>query len=208
MSIPQVPFARRPDGAPSRVAPDRRRHRRVVISLLGRFMRANKQEYPCKLHDISVAGLAVISPIEVEVGERIICYFDHIGGVEGTVVRTMPGGFALKLLVTPHKREKLAAQLTWLLNREPGAEPERRHERIAGPVGLQNLTLAEGVTVQVRLLDVSMSGASIGTNARPPIGLVVTIGKLQARVMRHHNEGIGVEFIDMQNSTALKKYFG
>jgi hypothetical protein len=206
MSIAQVPFSRRANGL-SRVAPDRRRHRRVSVALLGRFMRSNKQEYPCKLHDISVSGLAVMSPVEVDIGERIVCYFDVIGGVEGTVVRLLTGGFAIKLLVTPHKREKLAAQLTWLINREPGDEPERRHERVPAPPGLQNLTLAEGVTVAVRLLDVSMSGASIATNARPPIGLEVTIGKLQARVMRHHVEGIGVEFINVQNPTALKKHF-
>jgi PilZ domain len=207
MSISQVPFSRRANGLASRLAPDRRRHRRVVVTLLGRFMRANKQEYPCKLHDISVAGAAVMSAVDVEIGERIICYFDHLGGIEGTVVRAIQGGFALKLQVTPHKREKLAAQLTWLINREPGAAPERRHERVPAPAGFQNLVLAEGVTVAVRLLDVSMSGASIATNARPPLGLIVTIGKLQAKVMRHHSEGIGVEFIDVQNPTALTKHF-
>ena len=69
------------------------------------------------------------------------------------------------------------------------------------------MTLAEGVTIAVQLLDVSMSGASIATTARPPIGLEVTIGKLQARVMRHHAEGIGVEFIDTQNPTALRRHF-
>jgi PilZ domain len=207
MSMSQVPFARRTPGLESRLAPDRRRHRRVVVPLLGRFMRANKQEFPCKLHDISVAGAAILSPIDVEVGERIVCNFDQLGMVEGTVVRPLNGGFALRFSVTAHKREKLAAQLTWLINRLPGAELERRHERVPAPPGLQNLTLAEGVTVQVRLLDVSMSGASIATSARPPLGLEVTIGKLQARVMRHHAEGIGVEFITTQNPTALRNHF-
>ena len=40
---------------------DRRRHRRVDLTLLGRFMRANKEEYPCKLRDISVGGAALIA---------------------------------------------------------------------------------------------------------------------------------------------------
>ena len=209
MSISQVPFARRSPGIASRLAPDRRRHRRVSVPLLGRFMRGNKQEYPCKLHDISVAGAAIMSPVDVDLGERIICYFDHIGGIEGTVARVFPGGFGMRLTVTAHKREKLAAQLTWLINRAPGMEgpAERRHERAQAPQGQQFLTLAEGVTIAVQLLDVSMSGASIATTARPPIGLEVTIGKLQARVMRHHAEGIGVEFIDTQNPTALRRHF-
>ena len=71
-----------------RLVADRRRHKRVNITLLGRFMRANKQEYPCKLIDISVGGTAMMSPVAVEDGERIVAYFDHIGGIEGTVAST------------------------------------------------------------------------------------------------------------------------
>jgi hypothetical protein len=33
---------------------ERRRHKRFNITLLGRFMRENKQEFPCKLRDISI----------------------------------------------------------------------------------------------------------------------------------------------------------
>src|SRR5512139_117707 len=97
---------------------DQRRHKRVAVTLLGRFMRANRHEYPCKLNDISVGGAAISSPVEVEVGERIVVYFDHIGGMEGSVVRLFEGGFAMQFKMTAHKREKLAAQLTWLINRD------------------------------------------------------------------------------------------
>ena len=51
------------------------------------------------------------------VGERVVAYFDHIGGIEGVVVRVFDGGFAFSIAATKHKREKLAAQLTWLANR-------------------------------------------------------------------------------------------
>ncbi len=47
---------------------DRRRHKRVSLTLLGRFMRANKQEFPCKLVDISVGGDALRTPVVVEAG--------------------------------------------------------------------------------------------------------------------------------------------
>ena len=30
-------------------------------------------------------------------GERIVAYFDHIGGIEGHVVRLFDGGFAIEL---------------------------------------------------------------------------------------------------------------
>src|SRR5438128_8049019 len=123
-------FARRPQGALTRIVPDRRRHKRISVTLLGRFMRANKEEHACKLIDISAGGAAVMSSVSVPIGERVVGYFDHIGGVEGLVVREFEGGFAFKINATKHKREKLAAQLTWLANRSEVGDDGRRHERV------------------------------------------------------------------------------
>ena len=209
MTLQSAPLARRAQALATRITPDRRRHKRVSVTLLGRFMRANKQEYPCKLHDISVGGAALMSPIAVPEGERIVAYFDHIGGLEGIVVRSFEGGFALKFNATQHKREKLAAQLTWLINRdELVGEEERRHERIVPRNGMSSLKLAEGIVVACQVLDVSISGASIGTEARPAIGQEIYLGKLRGRVVRHHDQGIGLQFLDIQNPLALRRYFG
>jgi hypothetical protein len=185
---------------------DRRRHWRVSMSLPGRFMRPDKQEFTCKLVDVSVGGAAVHSAADVQVGERIIATFDHLGCLEGHVVRTFLGGFAIELQATAHKREKLAAKIAWLMNRhELGETAEaRRHERIAIANSKQaTLKLDEGVTVPVNVIDFSMSGASIATSARPPIGQTVQIGKLKGKVVRHHKEGIGIEFLAIQPQESL-----
>ena len=187
---------------------DRRRHRRVDLTLLGRFMRANKQEYPCKLRDISVGGAALMSPIEVEVGERIVTYFDQLGGLEGPVTRIFDGGFAISFVATRHKREKLAALLTWIINRaELKPEDQRQHDRVVPANTESMLKLDEGIVITCRVLDVSISGASIGTEARPDIGNEIMLGKLRAVVVRHHRDGIGVRFKDIQNPTALRRHF-
>jgi len=205
----QMTFARRQQGALSRIVPDRRRYKRISVTLLGRFMRESKEEHPCKLVDVSAGGAAVTSLVSVPVGERVVAYFDHIGGIEGVVVRVFDGGFAFSIAATKHKREKLAAQLTWLANRsELGNEDGRRHERITPQNGEHTLQLAEGIVLTCRVLDISISGASIATPARPEIGTEVVLGKLRARVMRHHPEGFGVQFLDIQNPTALRRYFG
>ncbi len=202
-------FARRQQGALSRIVPDRRRYKRISVTLLGRFMRESKEEHPCKLVDVSAGGAAVTSLVSVPVGERVVAYFDHIGGIEGVVVRVFDGGFAFSIAATKHKREKLAAQLTWLANRsELGNEDGRRHERITPQNGEHALQLAEGIVLTCRVLDISISGASVATPARPEIGTEVVLGKLRARVMRHHPEGFGVQFLDIQNPTALRRYFG
>lgn len=189
-------------------AEDRRRHPRFRVNLLGRFMRANKQEYPGKLYDISVGGAAILSPVEPEDGERIVASFDQIGVIEGTVVRNFAGGFAIKLTATQHKREKLAAQITWLINRhELTSAEDRRHERIAVAHKLTAVKLPDGSTIEARLLDISLSGASLGTTVRPPIGAEILVGKLAARVMRHHDKGIGVQFVTLQDEASLRRHF-
>ena len=202
-------LARRALGVMSRITPDKRRHKRIAVSLVGRFMRESKEEHPCKLIDISAGGAAVSSPVPVTIGERVVAYFDHIGGIEGEVVRVLEGGFAFRIHATSHKREKLAAQLTWLANRgEIEDETNRRHDRAAPNVGESTLHLAEGIDLTCRVIDISISGASIATPARPEIGTEVMLGKLRARVVRHHPQGFGVQFIDIQTPTALRRYFG
>ncbi|MCL4767664.1 MAG: PilZ domain-containing protein [Hyphomicrobiaceae bacterium] len=193
---------------PSAAASERRLYRRTNVVLPGRFMRENKQEHPCKLRDISGSGAAIMSPVEPVTGERIVAYFDHIGGLEGVVARSFEGGFAIELRVTQHKREKIAAQLAWLTNRTHNhSAPQRRHERFTLGSRTATLRLDEDISIQVAVLDVSISGASVETEARPAIGSEVVLGKLRAKVIRHHVEGLGLEFIDIQNPDALRPYF-
>lgn len=193
----------------SEAGQDRRRHKRVGLALLGRFMRPNRQEYPCKLVDISVGGAALMSPVAVDNGERIVAYFDHLGGIEGHVVRVFEGGFAFRIAATQHKREKLAAQLTWLINRkELGPDGERRHERGAPPSSGSRMTLANGEIVPCQIVDVSISGASLWTGMRPEIGQEIVLGRLRAKVVRHHDDGIAIQFLDIQNPLAVRRSLG
>jgi hypothetical protein len=211
MTSTPLTFARKDPANTPRIIADRRRHKRVHVDLLGRFMRTDKSEFPCRLYDISIGGAALLTQSEVGLleGERIIAYFDHIGRIEGTVCRIFEGGFAVALQAGVHKREKLCATLTWLVNRSetPGLE-DRRHERTTPSNDTSELKLDEGIVVTAKIIDVSISGASIATEARPTIGQVVTLGKLRARVVRHHEQGIALEFLDIQNPSAIRRYFG
>jgi PilZ domain len=209
MSVSQTNATAKPPEPASKAVADRRRHARVPVTMLGRFMRASKHEFPCKMIDISVGGAALMSPVEPEMGEKIIAYFDHVGGLEGTVIRQFPGGFAIQFIMTSHKREKLAATLMFLANKSemPGIE-SRRHERLTGPAKIQQLTLTEGLSIACDIIDMSLSGASIVTPARPELGTMVKLGNLNARVVRHHDKGIALQFVDVQNPNAIRRYFG
>ena len=132
-----------------------------------------------------------------------------LGGLRAKLFDVFEGGFAIDIRATQHKREKLAAQLTWLANRNILNLPDgRRHARIVPKVQDKMLQLPNGATLQCRVLDVSVSGASLATAMRPDIGTDVMLGRLRARVVRHHDQGVGLEFVDIQAPTALKRYFG
>ena len=189
-----------------RIVPDLRRHRRVPLKLAGRFMREDRQEFVCELQDISVGGAGIACTAPVTINERIIAYFDHLGGLEATVTRVYRDGFAVQFKVSAHKREKLAAQITWLINRDAFPEEAgRQHERFGTSGRKARLRTAENITIDVDVLDISASGASLGTAARPPIGSPVTVGNFKAVVRRHHDQGVGVQFEQMQDIEVLRK---
>jgi hypothetical protein len=186
-------LAARPSIVPR--AKERRRHQRVDVHLLGRFMLTDRKEYPCQIVNVSPGGAMVVAPVVGMPGERVVAYVDHLGRLEGTIVRQVPNGFAMTISATLRKRDKLAAQLTWLANRHRlGLGEDRRHERIVPRNPLSKLTLASGTVIPCRVLDISLSGAAVETEVKPPLGAPVTIGKTLGRVVRHFHGGFAVEF--------------
>jgi c-di-GMP-binding flagellar brake protein YcgR len=174
---------------------ERRRFQRVKVHLLGRYMLPDRREFPCQIINMSPGGLAMLAPGIGNVGDRVIAYLDHIGRVEGRIARIIDNGFAMTVNATPRKRDKMAAQLTWLANRHILNLPEdRRHDRIVPRNPSARVLLNDGRELQCRIIDMSLSGAAIASEARPQLGSKVTIGRVQAQVVRHLDEGFALEF--------------
>jgi hypothetical protein len=189
-------------------AQEKRRHQRVNVSLLGRYMLADRREFPCQTLDMSPGGLSLIAPVAGRPGDRVVAYLDHLGRVEGIVTRIIPNGFSMSVAASARKRDKLAAQLTWLATRHVLGMPEdRRHDRIE-PRNATTVLVIEDQEVMCRVLDVSLSGAAVAVEARPPIGSMVTVGRTAARVVRHIDNGLAVEFTRQQNREELEEQFG
>jgi hypothetical protein len=184
---------------------ERRRYPRVPISLLGRYMLADRREFPCQVANMSPGGIALIAPVIGQPGERVIAYIDHIGRLEGIIARHIENGFAMSITATKRKYDKLAAQLTWLTNRQILGLPEdRRHGRVAPRNPVAHIILPNGVNIGCRVIDVSQSGAAIKTDQRPEIGTPITIGRTLGRVVRHIEDGIAIEFVRLQHADFLE----
>jgi len=190
---------------PLPAAEERRRFQRVKVHLLGRYMLPDRREYPCQVVNMSPGGLALLGQGVGRVGDRVVAYLDHIGRVEGKIVRLIDNGFAMTVGATPRKRDKLAAQLTWLANRDILNLPEdRRHERIVTRNPQSRILFDDGLELACRIIDVSQSGAAIAADYRPAIGTPVTLGVVPARVVRHLDDGFALEFLHPQLPDALE----
>jgi hypothetical protein len=185
---------------------ERRRFQRVRVNLLGRYMLADRREFPCQVTNMSPGGMALVAPVGGQVGERVIAYVDHVGRLEGKISRQLENGFAMTIGATARKRDKLAAQLTWLANRHILGLPEdRRHGRVTPCNPAARLILPNGVNVACRVIDISESGAAIATDQRPELGVVVTVGKTSGRVVRLLEDGFAIEFIRLQHPDFLEE---
>ena len=181
---------------PARGASDERRHQRMRIAVLGRYMLADRREYPCRTVDMSPGGVRLTCAVRGEVGERVVLYLEYIGRIEGVIARTCADGFAVQLNATPRKRDKLASQLTWLANREMLGLPEgRSHERLVPTQPAVVLRVDGTQEIKARLIDISMSGVAIACPLSLPLGTAVTVGSTPGRLVRYFEGGFGVQFL-------------
>ncbi len=132
---------------------------------------------------------------------------DHIGRIEGKVLRIFHGGFAMAINATAQKRDKLSAKLTWLANRHELNLPEdRRHERVTPSKKAAEIKLEDGRTYTAKIIDLSLSGAAVELDVRPAIGTLIWVGNMRGRVVRHFDEGIALEFAILQSRDSLREF--
>ena len=182
---------------------ERRRFRRVEVGLPGRlFIPADSREARCTITDLSPGGAAVSCEIVPDAGALVVLYVDGFGRFEGKVVRAGGADFGIAFVCTPSKRERTAEQLILFLNKTLEDDSLlRRHER-SGRKGFAKFTRADGQIVHCEVTDIFVGGVSLRTDVKPPIGEFVLIAQLAGRVARHHADGIGIEFVGQEKTSA------
>ena len=62
-----------------------------------------------------------------------MAYLDNLGRIEGVVTRAFEGGFAVRILASLYKRERIANLLTWLVNQKSLGLGEERKQSASCP---------------------------------------------------------------------------
>lgn len=182
-------------------AADRRRHRRVQWAVRVRGLTGEGEEFTCTTVDVCAGGLRINLARPLSQGENLVLYIDEIGRVEGIVARVLNEiGYAIEFKVPPRKRDKIADQLTWLINRDRlGLSDEREAERRPG--GGQVVAIYNGVSIACAVADVSIFGVALRTSGpRPMIGDRVQVGERAGTCVRYVEGGFAVDFRTMDGT--------
>jgi len=182
----------------ARALKERRRFRRIHVAVTGRlYIPATQEEAVCTVEDISPGDASLLCQLREEPKGRAVIYLDTLGRFEGPIVRAKHGSFVMTFTCSVQKKEKLADQLMLEMNRHllDGAEL-RRYDRVEPSTGgITHFTRSTGDQIRCEVIDLSLSGVSLRSEVRPPLGEHILIGHRAGRVAGHHEDGIGIEFL-------------
>ena len=149
------------------------------------------------LCNFSASGAAVKSDALVALGDQVVLHLEGGSRFEGAVARVFEDGFALEFGMCESKRRRLINAL------EPKfKEPDEltslsiRHrmaERIGG-LRMKTVCHTERGAIECRLVDVSLTGAALETNAALSVGDEIMIGQTRGKVIRRDGDVYGVQF--------------
>ncbi|MEZ5897611.1 MAG: PilZ domain-containing protein [Parvularculaceae bacterium] len=183
----------RHSATPHEDASERRRHRRVDMNLKARVLMEDGVEEPCIVVNISAGGAMLKARTPPPEGAEVIVYIDDIGRFKGKVVRSSRHVFAVDYRGRKAKTKRTADALTYAAN-----HTGKRFDRRGSPRIRQDapalVRLENGDTLNCAILDISLTGASIAIEPRPPLGALLTVGRMNAKVVRRHETGVGVVF--------------
>lgn len=174
---------------------ERRRFRRLEMSLGARFLDKSGQEHDCRTIDLSPGDAFIASSAAVRIGDTIVAYIDQIGRIAGTVIRVSGQGFALLFDASPQKRERLAETLTALINEAKALLNETRRSTRHTGGGEARLMFDDGTEMYAEIADFSLVGIAVKTTQpRPLIGTWVQVGAAYGRVARYFETGFAIDF--------------
>ncbi len=178
---------------------ERRRFRRMPIQVSGRLLDTFGREHDCRTDDISPGDVRIAATTLPPIGDRVVMDLEGIGRVSGKVTRSCgEGEVAVIFDFTAHKREKMAEQLTLIVNRDLGIEAPVR-TTIRDGAQLIKLEFETGDAYEGEVVDFSLAGISIKSKRPPPlIGVWVRVGTVYGRVARLIEGGFAIDFDQRQ----------
>lgn len=132
------------------------------------------------------------------VGEKVVLYIDDVGRFEGRVVRAGNHSFAVDYRSRRAKTKRTADALIQAVN-NTGRRFDRRTAPRIRTESEATIVLPDNSVLACAIRDISLTGASIDVSPQPALGTPVKLGRMMAKVVRRHDQGIGVVFTGPAN---------
>jgi len=176
--------------------PERRRDKRRVLTLTGRVFCAEKGEaVRCTLVDISPGGAAVTCRHNLAPGDTVVLYVDELGKFEGAVVGHAGQRVSIRFDQSERARKRAMEKIALFKHGRLKEVPAMKAAIYAYDPVMSRFSWSDGRTADCEILDISLTEASLRTDTRPRLNDIIHIGLSSARVVRHHRDGIRIEFL-------------
>jgi len=163
------------------------------------FFPERQSEEECFVFDLSPAGAGIKSACSIAPGSRTVLYVAGLGRFEGKISRRDRLRIGLQFKFTDTKRERIAAQLSAFVSQgEVGETALRVGTRVNRGSMPSSFISQSGKTHACELAELTLIGASLKTDGRPDIGEIICFGSVLARVVRHTEYGIAVNYAESQ----------
>jgi len=178
-----------------------REFKRNAVNLPGTLIvPAEDVTLPCQVLNLSGGGAGLACEDPPPLHTYVILCIEGFGRLEAVTKRFVEGELGLQFVFKEAKRQRLLDNLAnYASGGVAGKTGLRRHARLPS-ISKVRFTLPGGDELHCEVIDVSLRGLSLRTAIRPAIDERISIGQKYGRVVRHHSEGIAIEFAEGDSS--------
>jgi hypothetical protein len=178
---------------------EQRAYERIATVLAGKFfVPAEEVTLDCRIINLSGGGAGVKCAEPPPLNSFVVLYIEGFGRFECVATRFIDGELGLRFVCKEAKRQRLLRDLASYVNSGTTTHTKlRRHPRTSS-VSVGYFSRPSGELVRCDVLDISLQGVSLRTDSRPPLGEIINLGRTWGRVIRHHPDGIAIQFIEIR----------
>jgi hypothetical protein len=184
--------------AQNALANDQREDDRSPVRLTGKvFLPDTKTTIDCFVTNLSVGGAGLWCGTTLAVEAPLVLYIEGFGRFDGVATRAENGEAGVKFSCQEAKRRRLEDDLiAFVQGGMKTVTRLRRNERAVANVPIGHFRREGGEAIPCEVQDISLRGASLKTKLRLAVGEVVHLGQTRGWVVRHSDDGIGVQFLE------------
>jgi len=175
---------------------EERRYVRVPVTLEGHILDATSSAaHPCKVLNVSAGGALIACATDLRDDGKHILFMEHFGRFEVRIAHRRADNYGLQFVMGELKRKRLMERMSSYM--AGGADSIARLRQFPRARVQAEISAVRpgGQIIACSVIDISLDGASLNAETKPPIGEIVTVGKTQGRVVRHHDCGFAIQFI-------------